>query len=333
MSIDAVNFSRRSSVLGALTASLMPVWPAQARVADVDSAALLRQMTLDVVVPYAPGGGADLLGRLVADAFSAAGAQKVVVANAPGAAGTIGSRQVAQSAADGCNWLISGIGSHVIAPQWQSVPYDAIKDFEHLAILGGSPSVLVTHLRKDHQRLQDLRSPLNWASPGSGSHGHLLGAAIMQQLGLRDTVHVPYKGGAMAMNDLLGGHVDLAVMTLTSFLPHARNPLVKAMAVTSARSIEQLPSVPTFAELGFRDLTAFTWFGLSAPRGLREEWSLWASAALRRHYASESVQERLRQQAMGAVVLRPEQAQTFMREEWTRWGRVIASMSDSYREK
>ncbi len=332
MSNDAVKVSRRHSVLAALAAGLMPAWPASAREVDVAFAALLRQMTLDVVVPYAPGGGSDLLGRLVVEAFSAAGAHKVVVANVPGVAGTIGSRQVAQSAADGSQWLISGIGSHVIAPQWQTVSYDAFKDFEHLAILGGAPSVLVTHVRKGHQRLQDLRSPLNWASPGSGSHGHLLGAAIMQQLGLRDAVHVPYKGGAMAMNDLLGGHVDLAVMTLTSFLPHARNPQVKAMAVTSARRIEQLPSVPTFAELGFKDLTAFTWFGLSAPRGLREEWALWATAALRRLYASDSVQERLRQQGMGAVVLRPEQAQTFMREEWHRWGSVIASLGDSYRK-
>lgn len=320
-------------MLGALAAGLMSAWPAKAREADAVMAAVLRQMTLDVVVPYAPGGGADLLGRLVVEAFSAAGAHKVVVANAPGVAGTIGSRQVAQSAADGSHWLISGIGSHVIAPQWQTVPYDAFRDFQHLAILGGSPSVLVTHLRKGHQRLQDLRSPLSWASPGSGSHGHLLGAAIMQQLGLRDAVHVPYKGGAMAMNDLLGGHVDLAVMTLTSFLPHARNPQVKALAVTSARRIEQLPSAPTFAELGFKDLTAFTWFALSAPRGLREEWSLWASAALRRFYASDPVQERLRQNGIGAVALRPEQAVSFIHEEWTRWGRVIGSLGDRQREK
>lgn len=332
MSINEVNISRRNCVLGASAAGLMSGWPAKARQADIVMTAFLRQMTLDVVVPYAPSGGADLLGRLVVDAFSGSGAHKVVVTNTPGVAGTIGSRQVAQSAADGSHWLISGIGSHVIAPQWQTVPYDPFKDFEHLAILGGSPSVLVTHLRKGYQRLQDLRSPLSWASPGSGSHGHLLGASIMRQLGLRDAVHVPYKGGAMAMNDLLGGHVDLAVMTLTSFLPHARNPQVKAMAITSASRIEQLPSVPTFAELGFKDLTAFTWFGLSAPRGLKDEWSLWATAALRRLYASESVQERLRQQGIGAVVLQPEQTHTFMREEWSRWGSVIAALGDSYRK-
>ena len=277
---DAVNHPRRHCVLGALGGGLMAaVGPVCAREPEAAMASALRQTTLEVVVPYAPGGGSDLLGRLVVEAFLAAGASKALVVHQPGVAGTIGSRQVAQSAPDGSTWLVSGIGSHMIAPQWQTVTYDPFRDFEHLAILGGPPSVLVTHVRKGHQRVQDLRSPLNWASPGSGTHGHLLGAAMMQQLGVRDAVHVPYKGGAMAMNDVLGGHVDLAVMTLSAFLPHALHPQIKALAITSARRIEPLPSVPTFAELGFKDLTAFTWFGLSAPRGLREPWAAWAAAS------------------------------------------------------
>lgn len=287
-----------------------------------------RQLPMELVVPYAPGGGADFLGRLVLEAFQAEGAGKVVVLNQPGAAGTVGSRQVAQSAPDGSSWLVSGIGSHVIAPQWQSVAYDPFRDFEHLAILGGYPSVVVVNGRKGYQRLSDLRSPLNWASPGTGSHGHLLGAAIMQQLGVRDAVHVPYKGGASAMHDLLGGHVDLAVMTLTSYLGQLRNPDVKVLAVTSARRLEQLPLVPTFAELGLRNLTAFTWFGLSAPRGLKEEPAQWASKALRRWYATDSVQARLRQNGIGAIFLKPDQALSFMQEEWVRWGRVMNSLAE-----
>jgi tripartite-type tricarboxylate transporter receptor subunit TctC len=298
-----------------------------------DPVTALRQMTLDVVVPYAPGGGADLLGRLVAEGFQAAGQSKVAVVNQPGVAGTVGSRQVAQAMPDGSTWLVSGIGSHVIAPQWQTVSYDPFRDFEHLAILGGYPSVLVVNARKGYLRLQDLRSPLNWASPGAGSHGHLLGEAIMRQLGLRDAVHVPYKGGAMAMNDLLGGHVDVAVMTFTSYMSHLRNPEVRALAVTSARRLEQLPHVPTFAELGLKSLTAFTWFSLSAPRGLKDEVAVWATGALRRLYATEAVQTRLRQHGIGAVMLKPEQALPFMQDEWSRWGRMIASLTDKQGEK
>ena len=150
----------------------------------------------------------------------------------------------------------------------------------------------------------------------------------MQQLGLRDALHVPYKGGAMAMNDLLGGHVDLAVMTLTSFWPQARNPDVKALAVTSVKRLDSLAQVPTFAELGFKDLTAFTWFSLSSPRGLRSDAAMWASAALRRLYSLESVQTRLRQNGIGGVMLKPDQTVSFMHEEWSRWGRVIASLAD-----
>lgn len=311
-----------------LAAGLAGMSAASARVAGQSFASVLSEATLDVVVPYAPGGGADLLGRLVVDGFQAAGAKKVLVLNQPGVAGTLGSRQVAQAAPDGTTWLISGIGSHVIAPQWQAVSYDPFRDFEHLAVLGGYPSILVTHARKGYQRLHDLRSPINWASPGTGSHGHLLGVAIMQRLGLRDAVHVPYKGGAAAMNDLLGGHVDLAVMTLTSYLPQARNPEVRALAVTSAKRLEQFPHVPTFSELGFKDLTALTWFSLSAPRGLNSDVTQWSSAALRRLYAVDAVQARLRQQGIGGVMLKPDQTESFMHEEWSRWGRVIASLTD-----
>ena len=323
-----MTFPRLSRRQCLLAAGLTALSGARARGVGPSALSALSQATLDVVVPYAPGGGADLLGRLVVEGFQAAGANKVLVLNQPGVAGTVGSRQVAQAVPDGTTWLVSGIGSHVIAPQWQSVSYDPFRDFEHLAVLGGYPSVLVTRTGKGYQRLQDLRSPINWASPGTGSHGHLLGVAIMQHLGLRDAVHVPYKGGAMAMNDLLGGHVDLAVMTLTSFLPQARNPEIRALAVTSAKRLDQLPQVPTFAELGFKDLTALTWFSLSAPRGLGSEVAQWSSAALRRLYALDAVQARLRQQGIGGVVLKPDQAVSFMHEEWSRWGRVIASLSD-----
>lgn len=309
-------------------ASLAGISAASVQGAAPSAAFPWAQSTLDVLVPYAPGGGADFLGRLVAEGFQAAGAHKVLVLNQPGVAGTVGSRQVAQAPPDGTSWLISGIGSHVIAPQWQTVSFDPFRDFDHWAVLGGYPSVLVANARKGYQRLQDLRSPLNWASPGAGSHGHLLGAAIMQQLGLRDALHVPYKGGAMAMNDLLGGHVDLAVMTLTSFLPQARNPDVKALAVTSVKRLDSLAQVPTFAELGFKDLTAFTWFSLSSPRGLRSDAAMWASVALRRLYSLESVQTRLRQNGIGGVMLKPDQTVSFMHEEWSRWGRVIASLAD-----
>lgn len=325
MRLDLMHANRRQWIVAACLAAASA---ARARGADAGFLAALREATLDVVVPYAPGGGADFLGRLVVEGFQAAGANRVLVLNQPGVAGTVGSRQVAQAAPNGATWLVSGIGSHVIAPQSQAVGYDAFKDFEHLAILGGYPSVLVANTRKGHVRLQDLKSPLNWASPGTGSHGHLLGALIMQQLGLRDAVHVPYKGGAMAMNDLLGGHVDLAVMTLTSYLPHVRHPDVAALAVTSGKRLVHLPQVPTFAELGFKGLTAFTWFSLSAPRGLPSDVAQWATGALRRLYATESVQARIRQNGMGSVLLDPNEAVSFMHEEWRRWGPVMASLAN-----
>jgi tripartite-type tricarboxylate transporter receptor subunit TctC len=287
----------------------------------------LRNHAVEVVIPYATGGGADLLGRLVVEAFQSEGASRAVAMNQPGVAGTLGSRQVAQSAPDGRTWLISGIGSHVIAPQWQTTPYDAFRDFEHLAVLGGSPSVLVANARKGFKRVQDMSTMVNWASPGTGSHGHLLGTLIMQQLGVREAVHVPYKGGNAAMHDLMGGHVDVAVMTLSSFLGQARNPEVVALAVTSAKRVESLAHVPTFAELGFQNLTAVTWFSLSAPRGLGEAQAQWASKALKQFFRTDATQERLRQQGVVSVMLEPEQALGFMRNEWDRWGKVIASVA------
>jgi tripartite-type tricarboxylate transporter receptor subunit TctC len=287
----------------------------------------LSGAVVDIVVPYAPGGGSDLMGRLVADAFQAEGMSRTVVLNQPGLAGTIGSKQVALSAPDGRTWLISGVGSHVIAPQWQTVGYDSFRDFDHLSVLGGYPSVLVANARKGIRRIQDIAAHFNWASPGTGSHGHLLGTLIMQNLGVNDAVHVPYKGGAMALQDLLGGHVDLAVMTLPSFMPHVRNPDVVALAITTAKRTENLLQVPTFAELGFQNLTAATWFGLSAPRGLGNAQALWANKALIQHYGTEPVKERLRLNGVTSVILDPEQALVFMQKEWSRWGKVISSVS------
>ena len=144
MDLDLVSANRRQWLLAAGLAGLSA---ASARATEPGVVAALRQATLDVVVPYAPGGGADLLGRLVVEGFQAAGANRVLVLNQPGVAGTVGSRQVAQAAPDGATWLVSGIGSHVIAPQWQAVGYDPFRDFEHLAILGGYPSVLVANAR------------------------------------------------------------------------------------------------------------------------------------------------------------------------------------------
>ena len=310
-----------------VAAGLAGLSAGRALAAPGSAPANLGSAVLDIVVPYAPGGGADLMGRLVADAFQAEGISRAVVLNQPGLAGTVGSKQVAQSAPDGRTWLISGIGSHVIAPQWQTIGYDSFSDFDHIAVLGGYPSVLVANARKGIRRVQDIAARVNWASPGSGSHGHMLGTLIMQQLGVGDAVHVPYKGGTMALQDLLGGHVDLAVMTLPSFLPHARNPDVVALAITSTKRAENLLQVPTFAELGFHNLTAVTWFSLSAPRGLGNAHALWANKALNQLFSTDPVRERLRQNGVTSVILDPEQALAFMRKEWSRWGKVISSVS------
>lgn len=279
-----------------------------------------------IVVPYAPGGSSDRLGRLVAQGLSEKLGQQFVVENRSGGGGTVGSAQVADADPDGYTLVVSGIGSHVVAPAINpSVSYDPMADFTHVAILGGPPAVLVAHPSLGAETIEAFidvaksgEQRITYASPGAGTHGHLIGEAFKNAAGI-EMEHIPYRGAGEAMSDLVAGHVLAGSMTLGSAAEQIRAGALEGLAVTSAERLEQFPEIPTYAEAGYPDLVATTWFSLSGPAGLPEDIVTKLNQAAVEVMQSDAVQEQLRQDAFVVEPLSPEEVAAFIQAEIDRW--------------
>jgi tripartite-type tricarboxylate transporter receptor subunit TctC len=228
-----------------------------------------------IVVPWPPGGSADLIGRMLAEHLSNAFAQSVLVENRPGASGMVGSAAVAHADPDGATFVISGIPSHVVAPATSAnAPFDPVKDFTHIAYIGGAPIVITAHASLAVTSLPQLVAlargrgqPIGYVSPGVGSLGHMVGEYLARKDGIR-LEHIPYKGGVQAVTDLVAGHVKIGAMTLTTSNPHIRAGALAALAVSSGARLAQYPDLPTLKELGYDELVTTTCWSFSGPAKL-----------------------------------------------------------------
>ncbi|MEJ7670844.1 MAG: tripartite tricarboxylate transporter substrate binding protein [Casimicrobiaceae bacterium] len=227
-----------------------------------------------IVVPFPAGGTTDILARAVAQRLSETLGQPAVVDNRPGAGGNIGAELVAKAPADGHTLLMGTVGTHAInASLYSKMPYDHVRDFAPIILVAGVPNVLVVHPSVPVGSVKELIAyakanpgKLNFASSGSGTSIHLAGELFKTMAGVQ-MAHVPYKGSAPAVTDLLGGQVQLMFDNLPSALPHIKAGKLKALAVTSATRAAALPDVPTIAESGLAGFDATSWFGLLAPAG------------------------------------------------------------------
>jgi tripartite-type tricarboxylate transporter receptor subunit TctC len=227
---------------------------------------------IHLVVPYAPGGPVDLSARLIAPKLQQALGQPVVVENKPGAGGNIGADFVAKSAPDGYTLVMGAIATHAInAALYKNLPYDPVRDFRHIALLVQVPNVLVVSNEVPARSVAELialarREPgkLDFASGSTGSTGHLAGELFKQLTGT-DMVHIPYKGSAPAVADLLAGRVALMFDNLASALPNIQAGKVRAVAVTTLKRSSFLPELPTLDESGLKGFDMTTWWGLMAP--------------------------------------------------------------------
>ena len=222
-----------------------------------------------VVIPYAPGGSSDLLGRLLAQKLADTFKQNFISDNRPGATGAIGSELVSKGNPDGYTLLISGVGSHVYAPAMTKLAYDGLTDFTHIALLGGPPGVLLVNSNSSVRDVAGLiaqakAQPLVFGSAGTGSSGHLA-IELFKQLAKIEMQHVPYKGAGPAVIDLRAGHIPVAVATLVAAGPQMKAGALRAVGITSEKRVKNFPEVPTFVESGFPTLVATTWFSLSGP--------------------------------------------------------------------
>ena len=278
-----------------------------------------------LIVPFPPGGSADTFARLLSQHLSEALKQNFVIENRAGAGGAIGSEIAARAAPDGYTLVISGIGSHVIAPAVSKTPYHPLNSFSHIALFGGPPAVLCVHPGLAARNLREFialaaASPqgMSWGSSGTGTHAHLIGEMLRDLTGVR-LVHVSYKGGAPAMTDLIGQQIPAAVTALSSAMPHLRAGRVRALAITARARLADLPDVPTFTESGFAQLVATTWFSLSGPAGMPPAVVTLLNAETRRALNGAKWRERLQGEGVDPNNMDATAFTQFVRAEVERW--------------
>ena len=289
-----------------------------------------------IVVPFAPGGTADTLGRIAAARLTESLGQTFVVENRPGAGGLLGSDLVAKSAPDGYTLVVSGVASHAIAPALAAKPpFEPVKDFTHIALFGGPPAVLGVHPSlpakdlKGFVALAKVRpGQLTYGSPGNGTQGHLVAEVFKQTTGI-DIIHVPYKGASVAVVDIVAGHIHAISTTLTTASAQIRAGRIRALAISSANRLSDYPGVPTFRESGYRNLVATVWFSLSGPPGMSPEIASKLNSEVRRVLQLPDVRERLRGDGIEPNQLDPKAFSEFMSAEVKRWGPVIRASGAS----
>jgi tripartite-type tricarboxylate transporter receptor subunit TctC len=285
-----------------------------------------------VIVPFAPGGSADTLGRLVSQKLTEQLKENFVVENRGGAGGVVGSELVAKAAPDGYTLVVSGIASHVIAPLLpQGTPYDPLKDFTHIALFGGPPAVLAVNPSLQAKDLGEFvalakKQPgkLTYGSPGNGTQGQLV-AELFKRLAGIDLVHVPYKGASGAVADMIAGQISAVSTTLSTAAGQIRSGRARALALSSEKRLPDYPEIPTFAELGYPDLVATVWFSLSGPANLPPEIVERLNAEVRRALELPEMRERVRHDGIVPNRMDAREFTAFVTDELRRWGPIVRS--------
>ncbi|MGD9946523.1 MAG: Bug family tripartite tricarboxylate transporter substrate binding protein [Burkholderiaceae bacterium] len=285
---------------------------------------------LRIIVPFPPGGSTDLLARRIAEKLSVSFGQPVIVENKPGAGGTLGSDQVAKSAPDGYTLLMGVTGSNAIAGAlYQKLPYDPAKDFDPVTMVVSAPLVLVTNQAMPGTTVADFiahakRNPekVTHGSPGNGTSMHLTGEMFALASETR-LVHIPYKGSAGAVQDLLGGQISAMFGDLLVVLPYVKEGRLKAIAVTSKQRHPMLPDVPTVAESGLRDFEALSWQGLFAPAGTPAPVLARLNEETVKALKSPDMHEFFATRGFVVGGNSPAEAKRFIQDEVAKWGRIV----------
>jgi tripartite-type tricarboxylate transporter receptor subunit TctC len=279
-----------------------------------------------VVVPFPPGGTTDVVARLVCQRLGAALGQSFVIENRGGAGGTLGSDAVAKSAPDGHAFVISNIASHGVGPSvYRAMPYDSVRDFTHVALMAEVPSVLVVNVASPVRSLAEFvaaakaRPGMTVGSPGNGTSSHAKQEILKRAAGI-ETTHVPYRGSGPMMNDLMASNVDAIITTLVEA---GRNERFRLLAVTAPARVEGWPELPTFRELGYPDLLASTWFGLSGPAGLVEPVVARLNAEVLAALAHPEVAPRLVEAGATPRRMSAAEYRDFVAAEVARWAAVV----------
>jgi tripartite-type tricarboxylate transporter receptor subunit TctC len=280
-----------------------------------------------IVSPFAAGGSSDTMGRIVAENLSQRMHQQFYIENRGGAGGLIGSAAVANSPPDGYTFLISSIGTHVIAPATNANPgYDPIAGFTHVGFVGGPPTVIAVNPALGVRSLEALLALLKgrtgalpYVSPGPGTIGNLIAEYWAEKESVK-LLHVAYKGAGQAITDLVAGHVQMGSMTWTAALGQMQAKTIIPLAVSSTRRMPEFAEVPTLKELGYPDLAVTTWFGFAAPAGLPAAVTLRMNEEIGNTLDAATVKDRLIAEGFELEKMSPEELAVFIRGGLDKWG-------------
>jgi tripartite-type tricarboxylate transporter receptor subunit TctC len=283
-----------------------------------------------LIVPFPPGGGNDVIARLIAQKLSDRFGQQVVVDNKAGANGIVGLQALMQSPADGYTLAVAAAGPMAVNPSlYDKLPYDPTKDFSPITNLVNYPLLLVVHPSVPVKTTLDLVNlakakpqQLFFASPGSGNSGHLAGE-LFNTMAHVQTVHVPYKGQGPALADLLTGQVQMLYSSIPSVLPQVRSGQLNALAVGSAKRLPSLPDIPTIAETGVPGYEAYSWVGIVAPAKTPKAIVTRLNQEIVDILKQKDVAEKLNQQGALPVGDTPEQFAAYIKTEIDKWGAVV----------
>jgi len=281
-----------------------------------------------IVVPAQPGGGLDLIGRVIGDQLSRALGQSFFVENSGGGGGTIASMSVARAAPDGYTLMVGYVATHATSPAVRKVPYDAIREFTPIAMVGGTPNVIVVHPDVPAGDLKGLvgyakkqAGKLTYGSGGIGTLNHLIMEQFKAAAGF-DAVIVHYRGIGPAFTGLMGAQVETMTPGLAAALPHIRNKRVRPLAITGLKRHPLVPDVPTFQELGFKGFDALQWYGIVGPAKLPAPITARLNAEINKALASPGLRESLSAEAIDPMPMKPEEFGSYIQAELARWTQV-----------
>ncbi len=281
-----------------------------------------------IIVPAQPGGGLDLIGRTIADQLARAFGQSFFIENSAGGGGSIASMATARAAPDGYTLMVGYVGTHATNPAVRKVPYDAIRDFTAIAMVGGTPNLLVLHpsvpandLKGFIDYAKNNPGKVNYGTGGIGLLNHLALEQFRAAAGL-EAVYGHYRGIGPALNDLVAGQINVLMPGLAAALPHIRAKRIKPLAITGLKRHPLQPDVPTFEELGFKGFDTVQWYGIVGPAKLPAEITRSLHGEISKALASPALQQRLANEAIDPMPMSSEQFGAFMQAEIARYRKL-----------
>ena len=285
-----------------------------------------------MIVPFSPGGATDVPARIVAQRLSEALGQQVIIDNRPGAGSALGAEVVARANPDGYTLLLTATTHVISASLYKKLPYDAIRDFAPVILIGSGPNVLAIHPSLPAKSVRELiglakaqPGKIDYASSGNGSAQHLFGALFMSMADVR-MMHIPYKGSAPATTDLISGQVSVGFPGIALVLPHARSGRLRALAVTSAKRSKAMPDVPAIDEVGVPGYAATLWSGLLAPKGVPAEIIQKLYDEIAKLLKQADVENAFLATGTDVTIIGPEPFGHFLKSEYDKWEKVIKAV-------